>query len=95
MDGLSADKLRIFLHPVESESRPRLKLNENESAGPEEGAATTLPSVVKQDQVIFRLSSDRYLRNICLGKVSVKLLFQKDDYGASVKYRYLSSNGLR
>ena len=51
MDGLSADKLRIFLQPVEAESRPKVKSHENDSAGPEETAVTTLPSVSKPDQV--------------------------------------------
>ena len=51
MDGLSADKLRIFLHPVDQDSKPRLKLNENESAGSDDVVATTLPSVTKQEQV--------------------------------------------
>ena len=51
MDGLSADKLRIFLQPVETESKPKVKSHENDSAGSEETAVTTMPSVAKQDQV--------------------------------------------
>ena len=53
MDGLSADKLRIFLQPVETESKPKVKSHENDSAGSEETAITTMPSVAKQDQVSF------------------------------------------
>jgi hypothetical protein len=52
MDGLSADKLRIFLHPVETDSIPKKKTHENESAGTEETGVTTLTSIMdKRDQV--------------------------------------------
>jgi hypothetical protein len=52
MDGLSADKLRIFLHPVDTETRPKLKNPDNESSGQDDGPATTLASVAdKRDQV--------------------------------------------
>jgi hypothetical protein len=52
MDGLSADKLRIFLHPVETDSIPKKKTHENESAGTDETGVTTLTSIMdKRDQV--------------------------------------------
>ena len=52
MDGLSADKLRIFLHPVEMDSIPKKKTHENESAGTDETGVTTLTSIMdKRDQV--------------------------------------------
>jgi hypothetical protein len=53
MDGLSADKLRIFLNPIELETKSRKKAHENESASPEETAVTTLTSVAdRRDQVL-------------------------------------------
>jgi len=52
MDGLSADKLRIFLHPIEMETKPKKKMNENETSSSEETAVTTLSSIAdKREQV--------------------------------------------
>ena len=59
MDGLSADKLRIFLNPVELETKWRKKYSENESAGFDEQAVavTTLPTVAdRRDQVFMFFS---------------------------------------
>jgi len=59
MDGLSADKLRIFLHPIDMDSKPKKKVNPEETQNSDDPSVTTVASVDKKDQVVY--SSNNFL----------------------------------